>query len=67
MKEKFEKIKRKFIEISESNASLSRDDLDQSSGFFPSPSLTQKLRLRPNDAKFRLFCIIFIYFFKLKS
>ena len=37
MKEKFEKIKRKFIEISESNASLSRDDLDQSSGFFSEP------------------------------
>ena len=35
MKEKFEKIKRKFIEITESNASLSKDeDLDQSSGFF---------------------------------
>jgi len=35
MKEKFEKIKRKFIEISERDASLSRDeDLDQSSVFF---------------------------------
>jgi hypothetical protein len=35
MKVKFEKIKRKFIEISESNARLSKDeDLDLSSGFF---------------------------------
>jgi hypothetical protein len=52
MKEKFEKIKRKFIEISESNARLSKDeDLDQSSGFFfQSTSLTQQLRLRLNDA-----------------